>query len=170
MVQTFFMTDVKVLQELPRAILDGAQYWRVLPEINSYYMDYYPGLLTATLLNRKQLLQDIYHITQSLGVNYATSVPYKEDTVLQLCQFERLPLRQTEYHNVKVQRLPYKRKIDFPNNLIPLLVGQRKFFCVCLHLMLPYLINSAVTIAAGNTGEYQADIARPVVEYQDLST
>ena len=39
------------------AILDGGQYLKVLPEINSYYMDYYPGLQTATLLNRKE--QDI---------------------------------------------------------------------------------------------------------------
>ena len=48
------MADVKVLLELVRAILDGSQYSPVLPEINSYYMDYYPGLLIATLLNRKE--------------------------------------------------------------------------------------------------------------------
>ena len=34
---------------------DGGQYSKVLPKINSYYMDYYPGLLAATLLNRKEL-------------------------------------------------------------------------------------------------------------------
>ena len=33
---------------------DGGQYLKVLPKINSYYMDYYPGLLAATLLNRKE--------------------------------------------------------------------------------------------------------------------
>ena len=42
------------MPKLARTILDGGQYLKVLPEINSYYMDYYPGLLTATLLNRKE--------------------------------------------------------------------------------------------------------------------
>ena len=47
------MTDVKVLAELERAILDEGQYSKLLTEINNYYS----GLLTAILLNRKE--QDI---------------------------------------------------------------------------------------------------------------
>ena len=34
------------------------------------------------------------------------------------------------------------------------MVNFSKFFCFCLHLMIPYLNNSVVAIAAGNTGEY----------------
>ena len=37
-----------------RQSIDGGQYSKVLPEKNSYYRDYYPGLLTSTLLNRKE--------------------------------------------------------------------------------------------------------------------
>ena len=37
------MTDVKVMPELARALRDGGHYSPVMPELNIYYMDYYPA-------------------------------------------------------------------------------------------------------------------------------
>ena len=40
-----------------RAIRNGGQYSKVLPEINSYYMDYYLGLLNFTEGKNKQHIE-----------------------------------------------------------------------------------------------------------------
>ena len=46
--------------ELARAIIDGGQYSKILPEINSYYMDYYPGLFSGIPLRNSYYRVSIF--------------------------------------------------------------------------------------------------------------
>ena len=44
------MTDVKVMPELARALHDGGHYSPVMPELNIYYMVYYPASVIMSSL------------------------------------------------------------------------------------------------------------------------